>query len=748
MEPTLQIPTHLSFKKYASVILDVAIHKTLDYGVPEPLLSKVSPGVRVKVPLRGREQSGYIFELKDQPETEKVFAIREVISDTEIITKELFQLCLWVANYYVTPLHQVLKSMIPAPIRKEKKPKEQWFVMRGKTKEELRIACEKLRNKNSIQSTILEILLNTQKGIFLSELLEKAECSPSPVQSLVKKGLLQLDTVRVDRSPLIGEEYFLTKPKTLNTEQQNALESIVKTLHSNQFQTHLLHGVTGSGKTEIYLQAIEKALSLGKGVIILVPEVSLTTQLVERVRSRFEHRIAVLHHRLSNGERYDEWHRIRRGEATIAIGARSVIFSPVQNLGLILVDEEHEHAYKQSEEMPCYHARDVAVMRGKFSTCAVVLGSATPSLESYTNAISGKYLLSNLTVRADTAKIPKIQIIDMREEDKKTKKFTSFSEALLNGIEKRKQSGEQVILFLNRRGYHTTLICNLCETVQKCPHCDLSLAFHKNENELKCHICGYHIPPATFCQQCKSPHSLKFKGIGTEQIEKTLHAIFPDIRTLRLDADTTRHKGSHQKLLRSFGAGKADVLIGTQMIAKGLHFPEVTLVGILNCDMGLHIPDFRASETLFQLVTQVSGRSGRGALEGEVLIQTRLPENSIIQHAIKQDYIAFYQEEIATRKLFSYPPFARLAKFIFTGKNENQTIKTAETVRNQLINVSPQFVEFHPVTSCGYAKIKNQYRYQFLVKGTDLSFLKTEPHFEIPSTIRMMIDIDPMNTFF
>lgn len=741
----------MSYRKYASVILDVSLNKTLDYGIPESIITDVRPGIRVSVPVRGHLRNGYIYKIKDEAEVSKVLPIKKILTDVEIITEDLFELGLWMARYYGTPLHQIFKTMIPATIRKQTKHKEQFYVMRAKTREELRYECEKLWNKSTPQALVLDAMLKVKKGILLTELLEQTKGSRSPVDTLAKKGLLILDIVRIDRSPLVNEEYFQTKPKPLNSEQQKAFDTIVQSIDNHCFETHLLYGITGSGKTEIYLQAIDKTLAQEKGVIMLVPEISLTAQMIERFRSRFEGNIAILHHRLSQGERYDEWHRIRRGKAKIAIGARSAIYSPIQNLGLIIVDEEHEKSYKQTDEMPCYHARDVAVMRGKFSNSTVILGSATPSFESYTNAQQGKYRLSTLQSRADAAKIPNVTIIDMREEDNKAKRFTSFSDELLNGISKRQQTGEQVILFLNRRGYHTTLLCQQCQHILKCPHCDLSLTLHKNDQSLRCHLCGYDLtPPPRACPKCKSHDTMKYKGIGTEQVEKALHAILPDIRTIRMDADTTRHKGSHQKLLRNFGAGKADVLIGTQMIAKGLHFPEVTLVGVLNCDIGLHIPDFRASETLFQLITQVAGRSGRGVTAGEVIVQTRVPDNSTIQLAVKQDFCAFYDEEITIRKMFRYPPFVRMAKITFTGPNAHQTMNIAKDLRQQLTHLLPPTFELHPITPCGYAKVKDNYRYQFLIKGNDL--YTVTHHLEAlllqHPKVRISVDIDPTNTFF
>lgn len=741
------------FEKYASVILDVSIDKALDYGIPTNLLGTIKKGFRVEVPVRGHLRPGYVVAIKDTPDYSPVKAIAKASSSLELITDELFELALWMAKYYCTPLRQVLKILIPATIRTGMKHKEQLFVMRAKTKEELLNYCVEIRNTFSAQAEVLDIMLQVSKGILLTELLEKTKGSRSPVDTLVKKGLLKIDIVRIDRSPLINEQYFQTKAKTLNEEQNQAFLKILESLNHQRFDTHLLFGITGSGKTEIYLQAIEQALKIGKGAIMLVPEIALTAQTIERFRSRFEGNIAILHHRLSPGERYDEWYRIRQGEAKIVIGARSAIFSPVQNLGLVIVDEEHENTYKQTDEMPCYHARDVAVMRGKMEHATVILGSATPSLESYYNAQKGKYILSKLGVRPDSATLPSVNIVDMKQEFEKAKGFTNFSDALIGGLKKRMEKGEQSILFLNRRGYHTTMMCQGCRKAIRCIHCEASLTFHLGENTLACHLCGYNIYPPKNCPTCQHPDPLKFKGVGTELIEKSLHALLPGIRTLRMDADTTKHKGSHQKLFRAFGTGKADVLIGTQMIAKGLHFPSVTLVGILNSDASLNLPDFRASETVFQLITQVSGRSGRGNIAGEVIIQTLLPENSTILHASKQDYETFYKEEIEIREAFKYPPFNQLAKITFSGENERKTCQFGELLRQKLLPVLPETFQVYPVVAAGHAKIKDKYRFQFLIRGPAVAPINravdlTLQTLQVPSDIKLRVDINPTTIFF
>lgn len=744
----------MEFSSYASVVLDLALDKTLDYGIPPHLLEKIRPGVRVEVPVRNKLQPAFVVSIKLQPDFTPVKAVANILSEKSLISEELFQLALWMSRYYYAPLRDVIKILLPSSVTQLMKPKEQLYVMRGKTREELVEICIEIRSKSPKQAEILDIMLQVKKGILLTELLEKSGSSRASVDALTKKGLLIVDNVTIDRSPLIGEEYFPTKPKKLNEDQQAALDKVITSIETSRFDTHLLYGITGSGKTEVYLQAIDRALVQDKSTIMLVPEISLTTQTIERFRSRFKEKIAILHHRLSTGERNDEWHHIHSGRAKIVIGARSAVFCPAVNLGLIIVDEEHEPSYKQNDASPCYHARDVAVMRGKLTASTVILGSATPSIESFNNAKKGKYILSTLHNRANNAFLPTVTIVDMKKEYEKVKGFTNFSETLLNGIEKRQKNGEQTILFLNRRGYHTTLQCPQCSHTAKCAHCEVSLTFHHSENHLSCHLCSYQIsPPPNQCPQCKEGKPLKFRGVGTELIQKSLHAIFPDLRTLRIDADTTKHKGSQQKLLRDFGTGKADVLIGTQMIAKGLHFPQVTLVGILNSDTSLNMPDFRASEISFQLMTQVAGRSGRGSIEGEVVIQTAIPDNSTIQHASKQDYLKFYEEEIAVRELFQFPPFMRMAKISFSGAVANEVTEAAENIRQELLRKLPPQFHIAPVVPCGYAKIKDRYRYQFLIRAPSLAQLNhtLDRIFEkgiLRRNIRMSVDIDPSSTFF
>lgn len=735
-------------ERFASVALEIAVNQTLDYAIPEPFAGQAKRGMKVSVPVRGQIKPGYIVEIKEAPSFPRVQPIAKLHTEV-VVERDLLTLALWMSRYYGAPLRKVFKVILPSPVRNEKKDKQQQYVLRAKTKSELRELCIAIRSKSPKQADIIEAMLSASKGMLLTELLEKTGGTRAQVKSLVDKGAFTLDVVRIDRSPLAGEEYFLTKPKTLSDEQKAAFEKVTASL--GQFDVHLIHGITGSGKTEIYIQAIDRVLSMGKGAVMMVPEISLTAQMIERFRSRFDKGVAILHYRLSQGERLDEWKRVQRGEAKIVVGPRSAVFSPVQDLGLIIVDEEHEGTYKQSEESPYYQARDVAVMRGKIVGCPVILGSATPSLESMRNAKRGKYILSVLKSRADSASLPKVQIVDMLREYEKAKGPTIFSDALLSGIQKRYEKGEQSLLFLNRRGYHTSMICPGCQESLKCPHCDVAMTYHRGKQMLKCHLCSKDADVPKYCAKCGEKELLKFRGVGTEQVERALHAIFPEIRTIRLDADTTRHKGSHQKLLREFGSGKADVLIGTQMVAKGLHFPGLTLVGVLNSDGALNIPDFRASENVFQLITQVAGRSGRGVSKGEVIIQTTMPDNPTIQQAAQQDYDRFYEEEIQVRELFDYPPFTHIAKIQVAGPNEQNVFETACHIRSDVIAHLSQEIEILPVVPSGYKKIKDRYRFQFIVKGKNLKQLTSFFHDYSQKTCnrtRVNLDIDTSSTFF
>jgi primosomal protein N' (replication factor Y) len=721
---------------FVEVFLDQNLAKPLDYSIPSELWGRVEVGMRVEVPLKSTLKKGTIAKIKHKSEWKEVKPIARLISLEGEIAEPLWKLAHWMVKYYGSSLQKVLKCFIPINVRKEVKQKTRLFLKLAKTHDESIQAIEKFRLKSPKQAEALEEVLNAPKGIFLSDL----KGSKSAVETLIKKSWIRAAHITTD---LLEEEFFPTAPKQLNEEQRVAFEAICASLKKGQFAAHLIYGVTGSGKTEVYMQAIQRALDQNKSAIMLVPEISLTSQTIERFKARFSQKIAVLHHRRSLGERTTAWEDLKKGEAKLVIGARSAIFCPAQNLGLIIVDEEHDSSYKQSDEAPPYHGRDTAVMRAHLEGCVVVLGSATPSIESRYNAEVGKYQFHELKARATAATLPKVKIVDMKKAYEKSGGFTHFCEELLDGIKKRLQEGEQTLLFLNRRGYHRLQCCASCRHIIKCPHCDLSLTYHREAAHLQCHLCDFKQLIAPRCPSCGERESLQFKGFGTEHVERTLHAIFPEIRTLRMDRDTTTKKNSHEELFKQFRAHKADVLIGTQMIAKGFHFPAVTLVGVLNADSSLSIPDFRASEQVFQILTQVAGRSGRDQLPGEVIIQTFLPDHPTLHLAASQDYPAFYQREIEERKLFSYPPFCHLVKLLFTDADLETAKLKAEKAYEKLQKALPEGVQILPVTPSGHAKVKDLYRFQFLIKtakiGKIADFLK-----EIPAKI----DVDPISTFF
>lgn len=738
---------------FAEVLLEVSIRKPLDYVIPEELAKAVVPGVWVEIPLRQRTSRGYVVSVKATSEVSSPLPIASVLSDGPIITDDLFRLALWMASYYATPVERVLKTMLPSGVRKGVSVRRQFLITRAKTRNELALDIRDLRPRAPAQAAALEILLKAKGGILLSQLAEEAGCSPAAIKGLAEKGLVRFDVVRADIPLLHGERYFRTSPKILLEDQRKALDAILASLTAGTFSVKLLYGVTGSGKTEVYMQAIDTALTMGKGVLMLVPEIALTAQTIQRFQSRFDTPIAVLHHRLSDGERHEAWNDIRTGMRRIVIGARSAVFSPIPNLGLIIIDEEHEHSYKQSDDSPAYHARDVGVMRGKLTDATVVLGSATPALESYHNATTQKYELLTLTERPSDATLPKVHIVDMRREYEKAKGITLFSEHLLDKIQQRVAKGEQTMLFLNRRGYHTTSTCMQCSTVIKCSHCDGALTFHKSHHTLSCHLCGTDIPPPNICPHCKTPSMIKYKGVGTEKIEAMLRGIFSGLRVIRVDADSTRHKGSLEKILLDFRTGKADVMIGTQMIAKGLHFPEVTLVGVLNCDAGLNIPDFRAQESVFQLITQVAGRAGRGLSPGEVILQTGLPDHPTILTAAQQDYMSFFKDESSVRKMFQFPPYTHIIKFVFHGIDEKAVYTAASLWGDALQKHLPSHFICHPALPCGHAKISDRWRYQCLVRGPSVMAVtalteQLDRTCKLPPGVQRFCDVDPTSTFY
>ena len=514
-------------------------------------------------------------------------------------------------------------------------------------------------------------------------------------------------------NPYDDDSIERTEPLPLTDEQQQAIEPILESIEKEKHDVFLLHGVTGSGKTEIYLQAIQEVINQGKEAIVLVPEISLTPQMVKRFKSRFGKNVAVMHSALSAGEKFDEWRKIQRKEVQVVVGARSAIFSPFENLGIIIIDEEHETTYKQ-EEQPRYHARDVAIYRGKKNDFPVVLGSATPTLESYARAAKGVYKLATLKKRTNEKPMPEVTTVDMRKELHAGNR-TMFSRLLMEKMREALKKGEQIVLLLNRRGYSTFVMCRECGHVAECPHCDSALTYHKNNQRLKCHYCSFEEPVPNRCPECAS-NLIRYFGTGTQRVEEALLQLLPEARVIRMDVDTTRRKGAHEKLLRDFVEKKADILLGTQMIAKGLDFENVTLVGVLAADSMLHLPDFRSSEKTFQLLTQVSGRAGRHELTGEVIVQTYTPDHYSIELASKYDFETFYKKEMAMRRRFQYPPYYYLVLITVSDPNHVHAIQAAQRMVQLLEKrVSPQTVILGPTPS-PIARIKERYRYQCIIK--------------------------------
>ncbi|NGX56341.1 MAG: Primosomal protein N' [Candidatus Anoxychlamydiales bacterium] len=737
--------------KYASVILETNIDKPLDYKIPDTLINKLYVGNLVEVPIRGIFKKAYIYELKNKTSINKTFFIKRLVIK-EPISKELLKLSIWMSKYYICSLSKILKLIIPTSIRKEIDIKTKLFISSNKSKNELLKIISSSIKKSPTQVKVLSEFLKIKKGIFLSDLLKITNTSKSPVDTLIKKNILKSKKLDLDHDNfLFNQSFFYTKEKKLTENQKEAFDKINNSLEKNIFQTHLIFGITGSGKTEIYLQAIKKALILKKSIIMLVPEVALTEQTILRFKERFTEKIAIIHHKKSMGEKSKAFLEMQEGKINIVIGARSAVFAPLKNLGLIIVDEEHDTSYKQIDEMPTYNAKHIAIKRAQIENATVILGSATPSIESYYNALNNKYILSHLDSRIGVAKLPKINTVDMKNEIIKKTSYIYFSQTLLDAIKKRYEKGEQTLLFLNRRGFHTNLYCTSCAFVFRCKHCDVSLTYHKTSDQLSCHLCNAHIKKPKICPNCKGKDYIKFKGFGTEHVESYLKYIFPFMKVLRLDRDTTSSKSSFEDILKKFRSSKADVLIGTQMIVKGHHFPAVTLVGVLNTDSALNIADFRSSEYVFSLLTQVSGRSGREDLLGEVIIQTNMPFNPTIQLSLKQDYVAFYKKEVEQRKLFDYPPFTQMAKIVFSSLDENSAKIKSEEFRKKLIeNLSKDFI-IHPSMPTYKTKVKDLYSYQIIIRFKNLNLLintinEIKKSFKILKKTSMLIDIDPIFT--
>lgn len=762
--------------KIAKVVVDVPAtqtNKIFDYLIPESLSGTIEVGMRVIVPFGPRTIMGYVLELTDHSDVKKLKPIKSLLDIKPILTEELIQLGKWLANHtmsfyisafqamlpqalkadYQKLLHRLTVASLPEPLERvfsdreyldytelesEGVPlalvkqaitdgdleviyqvkrrdafKKVMMVKKIGSDEQLDEYVAGLSNRAKKQRIIAEFLPQIDEPILLKTFLAKMKTTRATLQPLIDHELMSLYQEEVYREPYDDEQIERTEPFVLKEQQEKALESILTSIHQKQDDVFVLHGVTGSGKTEVYLQAIADVIKAGQEAIVLVPEIALTPLMVDRFKSRFGSDVAVMHSALSNGERFDEWRKVHRKEVKVVVGARSAIFAPFENLGIIIIDEEHEATYKQ-EDHPRYHVKDVAIERAKKHNCPIVLGSATPSLETYARAKKGVYQLLDMPERSNLSEMPHVDIIDMREELHAGNR-TMFSRKLKQAIEDRLERNEQVILFLNRRGYSTFVICRDCGDAIQCPHCDISLTYHQKQNRLKCHYCNYHEPVPTECPTCQSD-TIRFFGTGTQKVEEALNQLIPEARIIRMDVDTTTRKGSHERLLKQFGQKQADILLGTQMIAKGLDFPDVTLVGVLAADSLFNLPDFRASERTFQLLTQVSGRAGRHRLTGEVIVQSYTPDHYSIDYAKAYDYPGFFAKEMSIRKAFQYPPYFYLSLITVSHENMYKAEEVTRTI-SQLLNkhLSSQTRILGPTPS-PIERIKNRYRFQCMIK--------------------------------
>jgi len=733
---------------YAEVIVaqtNRKLDKPFTYAIPEHLRDKISIGTRVFVPFRNKEIEGVVIDFSDTADVENVKEIIDIREGVPFFTEKQLELARWMAKYYVCPLSVVLQSIMPSldftvQTREEKAVRAVPGLDRERVLQEL--------NRAPKQRDVFQYIFE-HSPVLLKDLNKLFKNPSTPIKLLAKKGYVEIFSFEKD-------ERLVTKDPAikLTAEQEAASQKIEEELHKKCYTPILLYGVTGSGKTEIYLRALEINRKNGRQAIVLLPEIALTDYMIEQFKARLGEKVLIWHSNITAKEKRIAWEKIRTGEASVIVGARSAIFAPFADLGLIIIDEEHETSYFQ-EQNPKYHAREVALKRGMLESATVILGSATPSLETAFRASKGEFLLVKLDQRVDARPLPKVKVVDLREELQKGN-FSIFSDLLQDKIRDRLANREQVILFLNRRGYNHFFICRDCGYNVRCKRCDISLTYHAESQKLKCHYCGFQQDLPDICPQCGSKKIRGF-GIGTERVEQECRKLFPDARVARLDTDVAQ-KGQRKYVLEEFKNGKVDIIVGTQMIAKGFDFPDVTLVGVISADLSLSMPDFRARERTFQLLTQVAGRAGRGARPGEVIIQTFWPENRTILTAQKQDYSEFYQYEILLRKELGYPPFAHLIRILTLGEKEEKVregcLSFADLVKEKIAD--NQAVTLLGPAPAPIAKLQDLYRWQIILKGIDVNELrrlttealrKVHDLTYIAGQLRWSIDVDPVGIF-
>ena len=727
----------------ARVAIDLALDRLFDYEVPEALEGKLAVGQLLSVPFRHREARGFVMEIggRGTGDGERVLKpVSAIVDETPFFSPALIELARKVAEYTASPIESVLRAAVPAAVvRRNARAREQLFVEPALAPSPVELT----KRQRWLYDQVVRL-----GGGWMTQLVRELGTTPAALKALGLKGLVGVSVRARRRDPLAGRRILPSKPLALNPEQSAALAAVGE-LGGGGPSTLLLYGVTGSGKTEVYLQAIAKELEAGRGAIVLVPEISLTPQTVSRFASRFGDRVAVLHSALSDGERYDEWHRIRSGAARVAVGPRSAVWAPVKHLGLIVVDEEHEPSYKQ-EDNPRYSARDVAVLRGAVEGAKVVLGSATPSLESWRNAETGKYRLASIARRAGAGTLPGVRLVDLGEGGAGG---AIFSRDLIDAISLRLDRGEQTILFLNRRGFSRQYVCAACGWTATCPACDLAYTYHRADTCLRCHVCGGWTELPAKCPDCGGAE-FACQGIGTQRAEAALRKCFPRASVLRMDADSTSRRSSHDDILGAFRRGEADILVGTQMIAKGLDFPNVTLVGVLNADSTLSMPDFRASERAFQLFAQVSGRAGRAELPGEVLIQTRNPADAVLRAVVAGDFAKFAARELEDRREAFFPPFCHLSVVNLKSKDLHLAADWAAMYAKSLQLYAARLRQGRMLVSeavpSALEKADGYYRWQVVVRSTSAAaavrawrwISSARPPV---AALRVAIDIDAVN---
>lgn len=771
-----------------SVVFSEGIEKPLDYAIPPAWLGKVQKGMRLEVPLGKSNRPTEVFCVDVHTVSASRMKLKfasKILDEKPLVSPTMLELTHWIGEYWLCPWGTVLQSVLPAGVRgqagtrlavllsissKGKQALEQCRRKLSEARQPLSYAnhetLEDARKKAAREHSVIseglritpvqEKLLTTLelwgKPLAAEELIRRAKVSYGPLKLLRERGFIQSQQARVrtGAGDYSSPSEACQPDLKLNTEQEAAMVRIREALHERGTpRPILLHGVTGSGKTEVYVHAIRETVRTGRQAIVLVPEISLTPQTVQRFKSRFGN-IAVLHSRLTDAQRHDEWQRILHGDVEVIIGARSAVFAPTPRLGLIVIDEEHETSFKQDSMAPRYHAREVAIQRGRMENALVILGSATPSLETWHQASIGNYVRIPLTRRVKDRRLPEVATVDLRIRDQFSN--GAIGRKLHMAMEQCLREKHQMILFLNRRGFSTHIQCPACGAVLSCPHCEISLTHHRTTGEVICHYCDYHASAPTNCPQCGSPQ-IRYSGMGTQKLEVEIQTRFPKARVLRMDADSMQARGAHEKAFAQFRAGEADVLLGTQMIAKGLDFPNVTLVGVVNADTALHLPDFRAEERTFHLITQVAGRTGRGDSGGTVLVQSFQPENAAIQFACGHDYLGFANYALPLRKVLKYPPYGELARIVVRGTDEGKTRAAAESIarriQQDIRSVNARDGRVLGPAPCPVVKLRDFYRFHIQVHAAERSALtealnRTRSELKIDSDIQWIIDLDPL----